>query len=497
MSSAHKALELQRQVRQNAEEYRKHVTDLNRWQKEIKNKEQALKDGPAPTCNGNDSQPVRSHVPVQNLNKEKSPSNNSGSAINSPGGSTASTPTEKQDLPMDPLAQQHKKANDIKDRGNNFVKVADYDRAIEAYTEAVSVYPYDSIYYINRALCYLKQERYDNCIEDCDSAISLNKLCVKAYYRRMQANESLGNNMEALKDCTTVLAIDPKNVEGKKSLQRINDRLRKIERADLIDILPIEKPAYKRSKKPLHRVPIVDIVTPRAPKEEPKELRISDEDIDKIFNSYCGPYVEVKKPRVKTLDNTTIQTKVDVKDTSLIDDKSFSSANNKQDIIHKQSVPHSKIVPEKIVHANTKKNNNPTEIEQQNDPTYEIRTLPPAPTGTAQFYINWKELSAAQKYQYLKSIDLNKLCKILGAGFDSETLTDILRTLKEYYIPNNEPTTAGVLLEMSKNDEFTILAMLMSTEEKKMVSAIMDAVQSSPEVNPTLLSTLKNAYNLV
>lgn len=34
--------------------------------------------------------------------------------------------------------------------------------------------------------------------------------------------------MEALKDCTTVLAIDPKNYEAKRSLERINERLRKI-----------------------------------------------------------------------------------------------------------------------------------------------------------------------------------------------------------------------------------------------------------------------------
>lgn len=77
----------------------------------------------------------------------------------SPSSSAASTPTEKQDLPVDPVAQQHKKANDIKDRGNSYVKQADYDRAIEAYSEAINVYPHDPIYYINRALCYIKQEK--------------------------------------------------------------------------------------------------------------------------------------------------------------------------------------------------------------------------------------------------------------------------------------------------------------------------------------------------
>lgn len=43
----------------------------------------------------------------------------------------------------------------------------------------------------------------------------------------MMANESLGNNMDALKDCTTVLMIEPKNSEAKRSLERINERLRK------------------------------------------------------------------------------------------------------------------------------------------------------------------------------------------------------------------------------------------------------------------------------
>jgi len=80
-------------------------------------------------------------------------------ATGSPGSSAASTPTEKQDLPQDGLAQQHKKANDIKDRGNSYVKQADYERAIEAYTKAVEIYPYDPIYFINRALCHIKMER--------------------------------------------------------------------------------------------------------------------------------------------------------------------------------------------------------------------------------------------------------------------------------------------------------------------------------------------------
>ncbi|EDW02287.1 GH19976 [Drosophila grimshawi] len=419
MSGEKKAMELQLQVRQNACEYQSSVSDLYSWEKEIKSKERAMQNAPAPTVQPN-SAPVRSHVTKAEETLKKS-SNDVGSAS----GSAASTPTEKQDLPTDAVAQQHKKANDMKDRGNSYVKQSDYERAIETYTEAIEVYPHDPIYFINRALCYLKKEIYDRCVEDCDVAIGLDNLCVKAYYRRMQANESLGNNMEALKDCTTVLAIDPKNYEAKRSLERINERLRKFAtkngpnfsapRDDFIDILPFDKPAYKRSQKPMRRLPVVDIVSPRPNQSEPKQLHITDEEIDKIFNSNCGPFEE---------------------------------------------------------------------------------HVPAAPNGTAQFYITWKELSPNQKYHYLKSIEIANLCKILGAGFDPDTFADLLRTLHDFYVPNKEPTTAAVLLEISKNDEFTILAMLMSKEEKKLVAFVMDEIKKFPKNNPALLDKLTKAFNL-
>ncbi|XP_017836198.1 RNA polymerase II-associated protein 3 [Drosophila busckii] len=504
MSGEKKAFELQMQVRQNAREYQSSVKDLYSWEKEIKSKEQALKNAPAPAPNT--ASAVRSHVTKENETSNKKPKH---------AASPVGTPTEKQDLPVDTVAQQHKKANDIKDRGNSYVKVGDYERAIEAYTEAIETYAHDPVYFINRALCYLKQERYDHCVDDCEAAIAIDKTCVKAYYRRMQANESLGNNMEALKDCTTVLAIDPKNIEAKRSLQRINDRLRKIAtksgpnfnaaRDDLVDILPFDKPAYKRSKKAMRRMPIVDIVSPRANQEEPNQLRITDEEIDKIFNSNCGPFEEVKKtakpkPVVqeskKTID-------VPAEATKSAATPKVEKVETKQDVktttatkITEQSVK----VVEKTVESNTEKKLASNKSESKDKPApsnnKNMERIPMSPAGTAQFYITWKELSPTQKYQYLKSIEIPNLCKILGAGFDSETYADLLLTLQDYYVPNKEPTTAAVLHEISKNDEFTILAMLMSPEEKKTVTTIMNEIKKFPNNNATLWDKIAKAYNV-
>lgn len=47
----------------------------------------------------------------------------------------------------------------------------------------------------------------------------------------------------------------------------------------------------------MRRVPVVDIVSPRLSQDESNQLRISDDEIDKIFNSNCGPFQEVKKEK--------------------------------------------------------------------------------------------------------------------------------------------------------------------------------------------------------
>ncbi|XP_030080903.1 RNA polymerase II-associated protein 3 [Drosophila hydei] len=539
MSSEKKAMELQFQVRQNAREYQSSVKDLYSWEKEIKSKELAMLNAPAPKIQTNNT-PVRSHVKKTDETLKK-PATNSGTS------SPAITPTEKQDLPTDTLAQLHKKANDIKDRGNSYVKLSEYEKAIEAYTEAIEVYSLDPIYYINRALCFLKQESHDNCIEDCDAAIGLDKLCVKAYYRRMQANESLGNNMEALKDCTTVLAIDPKNYEAKRSLERINERLRKIatkngpnfsaDREDFVDILPFDKAASRRSKQPMRRISVVDIVTPRPGQDDQKQLRISDEEIDKIFNSNCGPFEEVKKKvklqtkvaqpnTLEANDNLNVkiqETKQPAQHQSTVKEESIQSStklietiipqtikpaaesNQTNPIVEKsvktQSQPivkESSItnVPQPTKTEKPSTLSNKTKIEQEDKKVKTMERIPPAPSGTAQFYMTWKELSPNQKYQYLKSIEIPNLCKILGAGFDSDTFTDLLRTLQDFYVPNKEPTTAAVLLEISKNDEFSILVIFMSPEDKNMAACIMDAISKFPKNNPGLLQKLGKLYNV-
>lgn len=114
------------------------------------------------------------------------------------------------------------KSVEYKNHGNECVKKGDYRKAAAFYTEAIRLNKFDPVFLTNRALCYLKLKKYHECIEDCTIAIQLDEKAVKAYYRRMQAYEALNSNLdEALKDCETILKLEPKNMDALRSSERL------------------------------------------------------------------------------------------------------------------------------------------------------------------------------------------------------------------------------------------------------------------------------------
>lgn len=161
--------------------------------------------------------PIRSHVTPANYSQ---PSTSKNATKNGP--SSTKTPVAIVKTPS-----TLEKANEFKTRGNDCVKAGQFQKAIHYYTEAIRLNKFDAVYFSNRAHCYLKMNRYLECVEDCTIAIGLDDKCVKAYYRRMQAHENLdGNLTAALSDCESVLRFEPKNFEAKKCLIRIKAALK-------------------------------------------------------------------------------------------------------------------------------------------------------------------------------------------------------------------------------------------------------------------------------
>lgn len=108
-------------------------------------------------------------------------------------------------------------ADQWREQGNNFFKANDYVLASKAYSQAIvlptqNLNPQVSIFYSNRARCYLYLRDFPSAAADALTALQIDTLNVKAYllcaqakgYIAAQGNDSLVS--EALEYCRTALA---------------------------------------------------------------------------------------------------------------------------------------------------------------------------------------------------------------------------------------------------------------------------------------------------
>ncbi|XP_068591653.1 sperm-associated antigen 1-like [Cebidichthys violaceus] len=114
----------------------------------------------------------------------------------------------------------------LKQEGNEFVKKGQYQDAQGKYTECLKLKPEECAIYTNRALCYLKLERFAEAKQDCDAALRVEPTNKKAFYRRALANKGLKDYLACSSDLQEVLQQDPNVQEAEKELEEVTVLLR-------------------------------------------------------------------------------------------------------------------------------------------------------------------------------------------------------------------------------------------------------------------------------
>ncbi|XP_030605538.1 sperm-associated antigen 1 isoform X2 [Archocentrus centrarchus] len=114
----------------------------------------------------------------------------------------------------------------LKQEGNDFVKKGQYQDALGKYTECLKLKPEECAIYTNRALCYLKLERFAEAKQDCDAALKLEPTNKKAFYRRAMANKGLKDYLACSSDLQEVLQQDPNVQEAENELEEVTKLLR-------------------------------------------------------------------------------------------------------------------------------------------------------------------------------------------------------------------------------------------------------------------------------
>jgi len=354
--------------------------------------------------------------------------------------------------------EKHKEANELKEKGNAFVKKKDYANAIEMYTSAIEMFDQDAVYFSNRSQCYLSLEKYAECIEDSERAIELDPNHYKSFYRRTVAFEKLGNDMQAMISCRALLDLTPEDQGSKNTYDRLSNRLldeqKKKERARIRWSKPssrahytdfVEKSPHKRSQQPMQKIPVQ---VRKIPTPIPEAL------IDKLFNNNTGetihePETDSKlfKPNFFNKPVTSSPPKTEKVDAPIIEDKKKLNEAN-----------------EILKATENKKDAIPT-LQELEARKCNLIVLPK--TGP-QFYSAWKEIDEQQRFLYLKNIadQTAPIGRLLGAQLDSQLLSEIIFIIHKYFTHFKLPHIR-LLKDLGLNGELKMLAMFMDDVDKK------------------------------
>ena len=83
------------------------------------------------------------------------------------------------------------------------------------YTQAIeiSIQTPNHIYFANRANAYLELQAYEECINDCNQSIKIDKTFIKSYFRKAKAQIGQDKLSDALATLKEGLEVDPENVD--------------------------------------------------------------------------------------------------------------------------------------------------------------------------------------------------------------------------------------------------------------------------------------------
>uniref|UniRef100_G3UU89 RNA polymerase II-associated protein 3 n=1 Tax=Meleagris gallopavo TaxID=9103 RepID=G3UU89_MELGA len=235
MTASNKALELQLQMKQNAEELQDFMRELESWEKDIKEVDSELrKQSGVPEEN---LPPIRNKTfKKKKKSKSKVPSKttteeNKKNKIKSydyeawgkldvdkileeldKDDSTHDSISAESDSEEDGIHIDKEKALAEKEKGNKYFKQGNFDEAIKCYTRGMHSDPFNPIL-------------FSVAESDCNLALALDKNYTKAYARRGAARFALKNFQGAKEDYEKVLELDADNFEAKNELKKIEQAL--------------------------------------------------------------------------------------------------------------------------------------------------------------------------------------------------------------------------------------------------------------------------------
>lgn len=132
------------------------------------------------------------------------------------------------DATKTPTEEEQDQASDIRAKANSAYSEQNFEQAISLYTDAISLNPTNALFFAKRGQAFLKLNKPNACIRDCDRALELNCDSAAAYKFRGRANRLLGNWEQSVKDLRQACKIDF-DEEADEWLREVTPNFKKID----------------------------------------------------------------------------------------------------------------------------------------------------------------------------------------------------------------------------------------------------------------------------
>lgn len=258
-------IKVQAQIRANSEEVASFVSDLGKWEKDMKTRDQAIRQGKArkvvrpPRAGSGTVQVLTGQVPTEKsasaakhtydvgYKKWESFTEDDSENVPSSTSSNYQTPASITQVgvplaaPSLPVPRARGVASQVdaeaveRERGNDEFKAGNFNAAVKLYTKCLGMKVRNFVAFSNRAMAYLKLKEFLKAEADCTCALNINPEHVKSLSRRATARNALGKHRAAVADLIVAEGIEPSNKAIKADLAKSRELLRNaVSRAPLV-----------------------------------------------------------------------------------------------------------------------------------------------------------------------------------------------------------------------------------------------------------------------
>jgi hypothetical protein len=374
-------------------------------------------------------------------------------------------------VPQKTLSESEKKALAVKekDKGNEYFSKAQYPTAIEHYTEAIKYDATNTACFANRALCYIKTERWIKAIEDCNAVIKLDPNYVKAYLRRGLAYRHSKKLSLALLDFEKVLSLEPANKEAANELKAVKE------------LLALEEQSQRKSNE--------------------NTLDVSNKQSAGSMAKSPAPVLEKKSDLFLQQVKQEKKSANEVNNTAQHDRVVSTSSADKQDGHKKESTSVQEPSTSAAVTTVTpvKPSHDTTAVVPQK-PTALPALIPTAVPDVApkhyyEFERSWNSLKDDNKacYKYFKLIKPEAYPALFKEAMTSELLLSIWHLLRENSFPDDVDFAVHAMKSLPKLSRFDMLLLFLEKHEKQALDELWTKFAQA-NVDAKILSTIKAMY---